>query len=497
MSLDSVDRSRPPVAQHQEDINPVKPHIYVLIPVFNRLAHTREIIDCLYRQTNVTVKIVIVDDGSTDGTAEYLRNLPDVMTLRGDGDLWWAGAIHVALRAIHGQLKQGDFFAFMNNDTKINDDFLSVLASTSIANGRSVVGSVVRSATPPYSLLDIGPMGNLANRAIWDIARDLPEEEKANLKETYPVDFLPGRGTLYPAEVLDKIGYMRPRLLPHYHADYEFADRAKRAGFALLVASRAVTFSTDSFGNQRRFPSLWQRKFGKGSPENTLQKVAFFCLVGTPVERMLAIPRMLAAEVKRQIWRVKMLGLRAARKLIWLLPEPLQRWLLNSVRHRLQVLLRARSSSIARSHQLAFGERRRARRPEALHVYMAGSITELQQGKVLLQGDNAPRYAPFFKSLKVECTQQDQAPADLVFFADGAMVDPDATLPMAKPGAIIYVAALDTESEMSRLHELAGRFSDHGAFQLVANSSFNLAPSKKRVTAHKEQAHFLALKRLS
>jgi N-acetylglucosaminyl-diphospho-decaprenol L-rhamnosyltransferase len=47
--------------------------VHVLMPVFNRLALTRRVVECLRQQVvDERLRIVIVDDGSTDGSAEWL-----------------------------------------------------------------------------------------------------------------------------------------------------------------------------------------------------------------------------------------------------------------------------------------------------------------------------------------------------------------------------------------------------------------------------------------
>ncbi|WP_246763679.1 glycosyltransferase family 2 protein [Rhizobium bangladeshense] len=64
--------------------------VNVIIPVFNRLEHTRRVLEALRRQTLVNaLTIVVINDGSTDGTAEYLKSQGDVVEIRGDGNLWW------------------------------------------------------------------------------------------------------------------------------------------------------------------------------------------------------------------------------------------------------------------------------------------------------------------------------------------------------------------------------------------------------------------------
>lgn len=277
--------------------------VFALIPVFNRLVHTQAILECLRAQKNADLRIVIVDDGSTDGTAEFLAQQRDLMVLKGDGALWWAGAMQKALLAARKEAREGDFFMFINNDTRIGEDFVSSLVEVSLAHGRAVVGSILRAMESPHHLLSIGPRADLWQMRIWDRLRDLPMHERERMDETYQVDFLPGRNTLFPVEVLDRAGSLRPWLLPHYFADYEYSDRVRRAGFRLLVSTRAITYSSDEgSSNQRRYSRFWQRWFGKGSPENVLHKRAFFVSVGTPTQRLTALPRMGLEYLKPLAW---------------------------------------------------------------------------------------------------------------------------------------------------------------------------------------------------
>lgn len=359
------------------------PKVYVLIPVFNRLSYTRSIINALRQQEGVDVQIVIVDDGSTDGTGEFLAVQEDVMVLKGNGDLWWGGAIHLALKTIHPLLRSSDFFAFMNNDTTVDGNFLSTLVATSLANGRVAVGSVVCAGTPPHELLSIGPISDLRSMLIWDLLRDIPESECHKLRETYEVHFLSGRGTLYPGETLDRIGYMRPQLLPHYYADYEFAHRLWRNGFRLFVSTRAITYTAEELGNQPKLTtSLWMRKFGKGSQENLLHFIIMSCLVGLPRERGIAIFRILFFDMFRQA-------------ISW------SRQKLHPAKFIFGILLSVPFSTIARARLARGIERRGARRKDALLVYTAALMKELRGVKVLLLCGSTNRFESFFRNLSI------------------------------------------------------------------------------------------------
>jgi GT2 family glycosyltransferase len=270
--------------------------VYALIPVFNRLNFTQLILTKLAQQEGIDLKIIVIDDGSTDGTSDYLASIKTVTTLEGDGNLWWAGAMELGLRYIHPLLKKNDYFLFINNDTTFDNDFVLRLITVSEQIGRAAVGCAVAASNNSGMLLSAGARADFHNFLIWDLAKECNERINTNAGEPLPevlhVNLLPGRGTLYPAEVLDLVGYMRPALLPHYRADYEFSNRVARTGIPLVVSTRALLYNLEEFGTEKRQHSFWQRNFGKGSPDNRIHTYIFFILVGTKTQRLLAVPRL-------------------------------------------------------------------------------------------------------------------------------------------------------------------------------------------------------------
>jgi GT2 family glycosyltransferase len=99
---------------------------------------------------------------------------------------------------------------------------------------------------------------------------------------------------------------MRPYLLPHYHADYEFSDRVRRSGFKLLVSTKAKIYSTETFGNEQKLNlSFLSKNFSKGSIENPFHRAIMFCLIGSPAQRLTAIPRILYSYVDRMLYPTK------------------------------------------------------------------------------------------------------------------------------------------------------------------------------------------------
>ena len=278
--------------------------IFVLIPVFNRLHHTQRVIEALRNQTLAdTLRIVVINDGSTDGTVEYLQLQKDVVALQGNGNLWWGGAIQKGLDYVGEHGKDADYVLFLNNDTWFSPDYVEALVRVSQEADGAAVGSVIHEEGRDPPIVSIGPKININRLAVWDLLNQLPPEEQRHPRKTYRVDTLSGRGTLYPAVLFRRYGGMHTWLLPHYMADYEIAMRFGRAGVPLLVSTEAVVFSPQVYGNNVSKLSWWQRHFSIRSSSNIAHKLVFYLLIGSPAQRITAPLRMLCFGIWRAFSR--------------------------------------------------------------------------------------------------------------------------------------------------------------------------------------------------
>ncbi|MGO7162447.1 glycosyltransferase family 2 protein [Rhizobium johnstonii] len=135
--------------------------VNVIIPVFNRLEHTRKVLEALRRQTIFdALTIVIVNDGSTDGTAGYLQSQSDVIEIRGDGNLWWGGAVEEGLKHVLPSCQPDDYVLLLNNDTWFDVNYVETLVQTSRENGEAAVGSVIHEEGREPPLVSIGAKVN-------------------------------------------------------------------------------------------------------------------------------------------------------------------------------------------------------------------------------------------------------------------------------------------------------------------------------------------------
>ena len=216
--------------------------IYVVVPVFNRKSLTERFLYCLRQQTVRNFEVIVVDDGSTDGTPELIaQQFSEVQLLRGDGNLWWTGAINVGIRHALARAATDDAILVINDDLEISSNYLVNLYRVWTSTPRTLIGSVAVDINNPEIIVDGGTLVNWWTAKITNLnsGRRLSDFAKDHYLD---VSVLPGRGTLIPVRVFRHIGLYNDK---HYQqtGDQELTVRARRVGYRLIVSYAAVVKS--------------------------------------------------------------------------------------------------------------------------------------------------------------------------------------------------------------------------------------------------------------
>jgi GT2 family glycosyltransferase len=220
------------------------PRVAVVVPVHNKLPLTLRFLESFARVDYPSYSMIVIDDGSTDGTPEALaRRFPRVVRLEGDGRLWWSGATN---RGVRHALETGhDYVLTINNDTVVRPDFLRRLVATARAHPHSLVGARVNFLDQPRKVWAVGAFAHWHTGVILqcNCHGGMEDDVVPLLHNPSPVQLLTGCGTLVPADCYREIGLYDERWCPQYHADSEFVLRATRRGYRALVEVHAVIWN--------------------------------------------------------------------------------------------------------------------------------------------------------------------------------------------------------------------------------------------------------------
>jgi GT2 family glycosyltransferase len=207
------------------------PSVAIITPIFNRIGHLDRFLTAVKSIRYSNYRLVIVDDGSTDGSSEHLRrHHPEVVLLRGDGNLWWAGATNLG---IAWALEQGfDFVLTYNDDQICSPDLLGKLVDFAVRNPDAIVSPPIYYLHERDRLLSGGIRLDPRTGETFGVGN---ESRAGDLSLPYEVDGVPGYAMLIPAAALRKAGPFDNRRFPQIYMELEFCLRAKRQGFRCLV----------------------------------------------------------------------------------------------------------------------------------------------------------------------------------------------------------------------------------------------------------------------
>lgn len=246
--------------------------VHILLPVHNRRDVTARFIRCLKAQTFDFWHLILIDDGSSDGTAEMvLSEIPSATVLRGTGSWWWGGALQQGYRwLIEHRVADSENVLIVNDDTEFEADFLEIGLGLLVARKNTLLLAHAYSRSS-RELLDAGM------RVDW---RRFSFRPAATAEE---INCLSTRGLFLTIGDFKTIGGFYPRLLPHYGSDYEFTIRARRMGLQLASDPRLrlwVDQETTGLHNvQAGSPLALARKlFSKRAPGNPIYLSAFVAL---------------------------------------------------------------------------------------------------------------------------------------------------------------------------------------------------------------------------
>lgn len=201
------------------------PHCSIVIVAHNQLQYTRLCIESIIKCTRYPHRLVLVDNGSTDGTEAYFRSIPKATVIRMEANAGFPRGANAGLRAADGK-----HVVLLNNDTIVTHGWLTRLVQA--AEGDQNAGV-------------IGPVTNHAKGAQLLERRDFRDAEELeqyaemvadrNAGQRKVVDGLSGFCMLIKRELIDRVGYLDERFGIGNFEDDDYCMRARQAGFTLLI----------------------------------------------------------------------------------------------------------------------------------------------------------------------------------------------------------------------------------------------------------------------
>ncbi len=223
--------------------------VYVVFPVHNRIDSTRHFMKSLFQQTVSNYIMVICDDGSTDGTGEFLEsNYPDVKVIKGSGNLWWTAGINRCVEYVLSCCKDMDYILTLNNDALLPEDYIEQKLARASEYPNAIIGSCCVFSDNETLIETSGYVLDFDKCLVKQLTRpgEVVGEKHKGVEE---VTYLPGKGVLFPVNTFRDVGLYDEAHLPQYHADTDLVLRAYEAGYKVLVDFDSIVYSEVNTNN--------------------------------------------------------------------------------------------------------------------------------------------------------------------------------------------------------------------------------------------------------
>src|SRR6185369_6908531 len=104
--------------------------VSIVIPLFNQVEYTRQCVESLRRHKMENAEVLLIDNGSTDGTSEYLVSCTDLNIIRNRANLGCAGAWNQGVRET-----SSEWVVILNNDVIVSSGWLTGLLAAAELEG--------------------------------------------------------------------------------------------------------------------------------------------------------------------------------------------------------------------------------------------------------------------------------------------------------------------------------------------------------------------------
>ena len=214
-------------------MNPSVSKVAVVVPNWNGADHLAVCLDSLLSQT-LKARIIVVDNGSTDGSLELLKKYPDIEVIKHDKNKGYAGGVNPGFkRAIELKL---DYVAPFNNDAVADKDWLKQLVDE--LDAKPEVGiATCKILNEDGSHID--STGDYYTTWGLPYPRGRGETDIDKYDDKNDIFAASGGASLYRVEMLEEIGLLDEDFFAYYE-DVDLSFRAQLAGWRVRYVPTSI-----------------------------------------------------------------------------------------------------------------------------------------------------------------------------------------------------------------------------------------------------------------
>ena len=226
--------------RHPERVTGAVERVDIIIPVHNQVDYTRACLDGVAEHTRPPYGVIVIDNGSTDGTPSLLSDLRagggPIEVLANPTNVGFTPAANQGLRH-----SDAGVVILLNNDTVVTAGWLEGLLTTAASD--EAIGVVGPRLLDPRTDLLHGLGGLVFHRtgARAPVGQGAQRQDPRFAADR-DCQYAEGACMLIKRRVLDTIGYLDEAFAPGYYEDVDYCFRARQAGFRVVCSGGAEVY---------------------------------------------------------------------------------------------------------------------------------------------------------------------------------------------------------------------------------------------------------------
>ncbi|WP_301628676.1 glycosyltransferase family 2 protein [Paenibacillus apis] len=220
----------------------------IIIPTYNGLELLIKCIESIRKYTDVPYEIIVVDNGSNDGTKEYCRK-ERLILISLPENRGFPVACNKGLA-----VAAGEQLLLLNNDCRVTPNWLSqLLTALNSAEDIGAVGPVTNYASGEQQIA--AGLGGQDDDGWIEFARIFNRTDRSKWME---VKRLIGFCLMFKRSVYERIGPLDEDFSPGHYEDDDYCYRAVKEGFRLLICKDTFIYHEGSASFRETQPQEWK-----------------------------------------------------------------------------------------------------------------------------------------------------------------------------------------------------------------------------------------------
>lgn len=229
--------------------------VYVVVLNWNGKDLIKPCLDSLQSQT-YPAEIVVVDNGSSDGSVEYIESkFPDVQLIKKSANHGFAGGVNIGIK--HALKNGAEAVALFNNDAVAEPVWLEHLVR---AMNEEKTAAIVTGRLMQMDKIHLDSTGDFYTTWGMPFPRGRNQKAAGNFEHQEFIFAASGGASLYRAKALHEIGLFDENFFAYFE-DVDISFRAQLAGWTVIYIPDAVAYhhisaTSSRMGSFSRYHSI-------------------------------------------------------------------------------------------------------------------------------------------------------------------------------------------------------------------------------------------------